>query len=93
MAIKAYGLLDDAVRDLPNKPFFLTVAPIGPHSNVVIKEEESLGEARSIRFGEPIAAERHRHLFQDVKVPRNANFNPDRVRGHIPIFLEAYIWC
>ncbi|RWA07748.1 hypothetical protein EKO27_g7357 [Xylaria grammica] len=78
MAEKAYGFLDDAVRHLGNKPFFLTVAPIGPHSNVIIKDA-SPGEDRSAQFGEPIPAERHRHLFEDVKVPRTENFNPDHV--------------
>ncbi|KAI0422218.1 alkaline-phosphatase-like protein [Xylaria grammica] len=80
MAEKAYGFLDDAVRRLGNKPFFLTVAPIGPHSNVIIKDA-SPGEDRSAQFGEPIPAERHRHLFEDVKVPRTENFNPDHSSG------------
>jgi hypothetical protein len=37
------------------------------------------GKARSVQFGEPISAKRHQHLFEDVKVPRTENFNPDRV--------------
>lgn len=32
---KAYGLLDDAVKS--NGPFFLTIAPVAPHSNVKIE--------------------------------------------------------
>ncbi|KAI3323033.1 Arylsulphatase [Xylariaceae sp. AK1471] len=80
MAEKAFGFLDDAVRDLQNKPFFLTVAPIGPHSNVVFKEATP-GKPRSIQFGEPIPAKRHQRLFEDVKVPRTENFNPDHPSG------------
>lgn len=78
MAGKALGLLDDAVRELRTKPFFLTVAPVGPHSNVIFKAATP-GKPRSAHFGEPISAERHQQLFQDVKVPRTENFNPDRV--------------
>ncbi|KAI0810638.1 alkaline-phosphatase-like protein [Xylaria sp. FL0064] len=76
LAEKAYGFLDDAVRDLHNRPFFLTVAPVGPHSNVVYSLEE-----RKAQFSEPISAKRHQHLFKDVKVPRTVNFNPDKPSG------------
>lgn len=48
-------------------PFFLGVAPIGPHGN-------SSPEG----FEAPIPADRHKDLFPDVKVPRNPNFNPDQ---------------
>ncbi|KAI1438530.1 alkaline-phosphatase-like protein [Xylaria sp. CBS 124048] len=80
MAEKAYGFLDDAVRDLHNKPFFMTVAPVGPHSNVVIGKPAP-GEVVSNHFTAPVAAERHQHLFEDATVPRTANFNPDRPSG------------
>ncbi|KAI0408252.1 alkaline-phosphatase-like protein [Xylaria palmicola] len=80
VADKAYGFLDDAVRDLENKPFFLTVAPIGPHSNVAVKES-SQGRIDLPAFSEPISAARHQHLFRDVKVPRTENFNPERSSG------------
>ncbi|KAI1422147.1 alkaline-phosphatase-like protein [Xylaria sp. FL1777] len=84
MAEKAYGFLDDAVRDLENNPFFLTVAPVGPHSNVVYSRKDN-----SVRFGEPISAKRHQDLFKEAKVPRTANFNPDQPSGanwvlHLP---------
>ncbi|KAI1822899.1 Arylsulphatase [Xylaria intraflava] len=79
MAEKAYAFLDDAVHELKDKPFFLTVAPVGPHSNVVA-EESSTG-AFSTYFSEPIAAERHQHLFEGVTVPRTESFNPDRPSG------------
>jgi len=34
-----------------------------------------------IRMTAPIPAERHKHLFPDVKVPRTPNFNPDKASG------------
>ncbi|KAI1351769.1 Arylsulphatase [Xylaria sp. FL0043] len=76
LAEKTYGFLDDAVRDLHNSPFFITAAPVGPHSNVVYSLKE-----QKARFSEPISANRHQHLFKDVKVPRTANFNPDQPSG------------
>jgi hypothetical protein len=78
MAEKAYGFLEDGIRDLENKPFFLTVAPVGPHSNVGMKPAVP-GEPRSALFSEPVSAERHKHLFKDVIVPRTDNFNPEQV--------------
>jgi hypothetical protein len=66
-------LLDNAVSD--GKPFFLTLAPIAPHSN--INPLDGNGGA----FTEPIPAERHRDLFPDAMVPRTENFNPDAPSG------------
>ncbi|KAK5630809.1 hypothetical protein RRF57_006524 [Xylaria bambusicola] len=77
MAEKAYGFLNDAVRDLENRPFFLTVAPISPHANVHITAYSETNQMSV--FTEPIPAKRHEHLFKDVKVPRTKNFNPDQV--------------
>lgn len=76
LAQKAYGLLDEAVE--ADKPFFLTLAPIGPHSNINVHDlvTSPIGK---IVFDAPISAKRHENLFQDVKVPRTANFNPDSV--------------
>ncbi|KAI0009035.1 alkaline-phosphatase-like protein [Xylariaceae sp. FL0662B] len=74
LAQKAYNLLDDAVKAANDKPFFLTVAPIAPHANVRISDD-------STEFTEPIPAERHKHLFQDEKVLRTVNFNPDKPSG------------
>ncbi|GES60151.1 arylsulfatase [Aspergillus terreus] len=65
---KGLGFLNDALES--DRPFFLTVAPIAPHSNI------DPSAAGSGRMTEPIPAPRHRHLFKDVKVPRTANFNP-----------------
>ncbi|KAI0193947.1 arylsulfatase [Xylaria flabelliformis] len=80
VAEKAYGFLDDAVRDTKGKPFFLTVAPIGPHSNVVVGDMSSRKADRP-GFSEPISAKRHQSLFEGVKVPRTENFNPSHSSG------------
>ena len=76
---KAHGFLDDAVA--AKKPFMLTVAPIAPHSNVHIIDKNVNGNytGSSATQAPPVPADRHKHLFQDVKVPRNAAFNPDSV--------------
>lgn len=63
---RALEFLDNGIQG--NKPFFLGIAPIGPH-----------GEASPDGFADPIPAERHKNLFNDVKIPRKPNFNPDKV--------------
>lgn len=77
IARKAYGLLEEGVNS--KKPFFLTVAPIAPHSNVDLNDVQFADGKRQILMTAPIPAERHKHLFPDAKVPRNANFNPHHV--------------
>ncbi|KAI0157239.1 Arylsulphatase [Xylariaceae sp. FL1272] len=78
LAEKAYALLDQAVNDEDGKPFFLTVAPIAPHSNVEVKET---GEGRGVLFSEPVPADRHKDLFPDEIVPRTPSFNPEFPSG------------
>lgn len=68
IAEKSYGFLQDALQS--DKPFFLTIAPTAPHSNVK-------GGAQS----PPRPAHRHKHLFPEAKVPRTPNFNPDAAGG------------
>ena len=85
IAKKTYGFLGDAVDELESKgtPFFLTVAPTAPHSDVNIKQDVIHGnfsETTNVQ-SPPIPAERHKHLFQDVRVPRTPNFNPDEAGG------------
>jgi len=77
LAEKAYGFLDDALLD--EKPFFLTTAPTAPHSNVHIHENLIHGNfsEKSATQSPPVPAERHKHLFNDVVVPRTPHFNPD----------------
>lgn len=60
--------LDEALND-PDKPFFITAAPIAPHG--------MLKETLPSRSGPPDPAPRHRGLFQDYKIPRTQNFNPE----------------
>lgn len=81
LADKAHGFLDDALDELRHdgKPFFLTVAPTAPHSDVNIKQDiidGNFSEKTNVQ-SPPIPAERHKHLFEDVVVPRTPNFNPD----------------
>lgn len=82
LAEKAYGLLDEAVHS--QKPFFLTAAPVAPHSNVAPFSEPGEGgrdPLREIHMTAPIPADRHKHLFPGIKIPRTANFNPDQPSG------------
>ncbi|RYP13467.1 hypothetical protein DL765_006880 [Monosporascus sp. GIB2] len=62
------GFLDEAIPE--GKPFFLGVAPIGPHSETIKGQ-----------FNPAVPADRHKDLFPGLKVPRTANFNPDTASG------------
>ncbi|KAB8079676.1 alkaline-phosphatase-like protein [Aspergillus leporis] len=68
---KALGFLNDALES--DRPFFVAVSPVAPHSNI---DPGTLGGSSPTIMTEPIPAPRHRHLFQDVKLPRTPNFNP-----------------
>ncbi|CAG8089156.1 unnamed protein product [Penicillium olsonii] len=72
---KALGFLDDALEG--DRPFFLAVSPVAPHSNV----DPDAIEGGKISMTLPIPLKRHEDLFQDVKVPRHENFNPDQPSG------------
>lgn len=71
---KALGFLDDAISN-PDKPFFIGIAPIAPHSNMYIDENDVR------HWGPPIPLDKHAHLFPDAQVPRTPNFNPDVESG------------
>lgn len=75
---KAQGFLHDALSS--DRPFFLAVAPIAPHSNI---EPAALGgeNPKGVLMTAPIPAERHKCLFPDAKVPRTPNFNPKMPTG------------
>ncbi|KAJ5942185.1 Alkaline phosphatase-like alpha/beta/alpha [Penicillium verrucosum] len=73
---KSLGFLNDALAG--ERPFFLTVTPIAPHSNM---NGTYGGGAGPLWMDEPIPEERHKHLFPDAKVPRTANFNPKEPTG------------
>lgn len=76
----AVGFLDDAIK-ASDRPFFLGVAPIAPHSETVVGS----GPAQ---FNAPVPAKRHEHLFTNVTVPRTPNFNPNTV-CHTAIYVTA----
>ncbi|KAG6811801.1 hypothetical protein H0H92_005817 [Tricholoma furcatifolium] len=76
MTGKALGLLDDALKR--DRPFFLAVAPIAPHSDV---DPSGIVDGKKIIMSAPIPLERHQHLFKDVRVPRTKHFNPDEPSG------------
>ncbi|GLA00590.1 hypothetical protein AnigIFM60653_009340 [Aspergillus niger] len=73
---KAMGFLEDALTG--ERPFFLTVTPIAPHSNMNGTYGAGAGP---LWMDEPIPEERHKHLFPEAKVPRTANFNPEEPTG------------
>ncbi|KIX03915.1 uncharacterized protein Z518_07468 [Rhinocladiella mackenziei CBS 650.93] len=77
LATKAFDFLDDAVA--AQKPFFLTIAPSAPHCNIHYWKAFFSDHPRleDYDFSPPIPADRHKHLFEDVVVPRTPNFNPD----------------
>lgn len=60
--------IDHAVSE--DKPFFITVAPIAPHS--WLTEWQKKGGS-----GPPVPAVRHRGMFKDYIIPRTDNFNPE----------------
>jgi N-acetylglucosamine-6-sulfatase len=72
LARETIDMLDDAVA--AGKPFFLTAAPIAPHTGAAIGPDGPYAEA-------PTPADRHKHLYPGVQVPRTDNFNPDVASG------------
>lgn len=74
---KAKGFLDQAVKS--DKPFFLVIAPVAPHSNVEVHGGNLVDPSDSFTVTPPVSAARHKHLFVDVKVPRTEHFNPEKV--------------
>lgn len=38
-------------------------------------------DTTTFRFSPPIPLDKHKHLFQDAKIPRTPNFNPDHPSG------------
>lgn len=73
------GRLDEAAAG--EKPFFFTVAPIAPHSDVVIYGGFGNGTwtPTGSTISPPQPAKRHEDLFEDVVVPRIPSFNPAEV--------------
>ncbi|KAK5171835.1 uncharacterized protein LTR77_003471 [Saxophila tyrrhenica] len=73
IASSAVGFLNDAL--VREAPFFLGVAPVGPHAETLHAEDGG------VAFYDPVPADRHKHLYPDLKVPRTPNFNPDVYSG------------
>jgi N-acetylglucosamine-6-sulfatase len=75
-ANSSLAFLDQAIAaqqdNATEKPFFIGVAPIGPHSETIAGV-----------FNPPVPADRHKNLFPHLKIPRKPNFNPDVVSGSI----------
>ncbi|KAF5650744.1 arylsulfatase [Fusarium sp. NRRL 52700] len=70
---KSLGYLDDAADHVDERPFFMFVMPIGPHSEVSVINNVP-------QFGAPVPADRHAHLYPKVKVPRSSSFNPSTAK-------------
>ena len=70
---KALGFLQQGLDG--DKPFFLTVAPIAPHSNV----DKAAGVVP--KMTEPVPCPRYADQFQDARIPRTENFNPKKPTG------------
>ncbi|QDS75210.1 hypothetical protein FKW77_000083 [Venturia effusa] len=66
IAGKTLAYIDDALTT--SEPFFIVSSPIAPHAD---QTEEILSATA------PVPAGRHKALFQDAKVPRTPNFNPE----------------
>jgi N-acetylglucosamine-6-sulfatase len=78
LADKVQGFLEEGVKG--DKPFFLVAAPIAPHSNLKSISIDLYNPKEDFEISPPIPAKRHEHLFNDVKIPRKSNFNPEKVR-------------
>lgn len=76
IAARALDFMDEALTS--EDPFFLMVAPIGPHGETLIPGSFQNNGTFPV-FNPPVPAIRHQGLYQGVKVPRTANFNPDIV--------------
>ncbi|EFQ31015.1 sulfatase [Colletotrichum graminicola] len=82
-AERVLGFLDDAFGFNGSKPFFLGVAPIGPHNN-------GLGGETSPGATPPIPAKRHENLFANVTVPRTYNSNPVKLNATEVAYGDIY---
>lgn len=77
---KALDFLDDAAEN-PDTPFFLTIAPIAPHSDFRTVPDVGGDSGIGIEVTPPVPADRHKDLFPDAIVPRGPSFNPDVPSG------------
>lgn len=77
---KGLGFLEDAAQN-PDAPFFVTIAPIAPHSDFTVDLNIGGDPPIGIDIMPPVAAERHQDLFPDTQVPRGPSFNPEQSSG------------
>jgi len=74
VASRAVEFMTQAAKS--ESPFFLTVAPVGPHGETWFPHSfQNPGDFPV--FNPPVPAIRHKDLYQGAKVPRGTNFNPD----------------
>ncbi|KAJ7621817.1 alkaline-phosphatase-like protein [Mycena rosella] len=74
---RAFAYLDDAAEK--DVPFFLTIAPVAPHAQVIVDLDNPQIENRNISA--PVPQAKWNTSFLDEKVPRTPNFNPDVASG------------
>jgi hypothetical protein len=86
---KSLGLLDEAVN--AGGPFFLTVAPIGPHANMHFPDPRAAclsglaaDEAIAAAFSKPRPQSKYQNAFPSAQVPRTPDFNPKVVSSFYP---------
>lgn len=72
---KALGYLDDGLNG--DKPFFVGIAPIGPHSSI----PHDAIRGPDLKMEIPVSHPRHAHLFADEVAPRVESFNYDTPLG------------
>lgn len=82
---KSVQFLDEWANESTQKPFFLTAAPTGPHSDVIIGGywvNSTYFDQTSSTQSPPVPAVRHKDLFPGAIVPRTPSFNPDEASRH-----------
>jgi arylsulfatase A-like enzyme len=77
---KSLAFLEEATQN-PDSPFFLTIAPIAPHSDYTVDVNIGGEPPIGIDIQPPVSAARHVSLFADATVPRGPSFNPDVPSG------------
>lgn len=87
---KSLELLDEAIK--AGGPFFLTVAPIGPHANMHFSDPSAAclsglaaDEAITAAFSKPQPQSKYQDAFSGAKVPRTQDFNPNVVSSFFPV--------
>ncbi|KUI66329.1 Arylsulfatase [Cytospora mali] len=70
IAEKSYGFLHDALQS--ERPFFLTIAPTAPHSNVQDGTQSP-----------PRPTDLHKHLFPEAKSADNVKYNDEWYRNRL----------